>query len=47
MTERPSYKTTFFDRHGPDGALRIKAMGYAVMVFGLTFGVGLPASWTR
>ena len=39
MTDRPSYKRTFFDRHGPDGALQIKAVGYAVMVFGLTFGV--------
>jgi hypothetical protein len=39
MTDRPSYKPTFFDRHGPDGTLRIKAVGYAVTVFGLTFGV--------
>ena len=30
------YKLTFFDRHGPDGALRLKAFGYAAMVFGLT-----------
>ena len=33
MTARPSYKLTFFDRHGPDGALRMRAAAYA-------FGVG-------
>lgn len=41
MTDRPSYKPTFMDRHGPEGALRIKAAGYGAMVFGLTTGVAL------
>lgn len=35
MKRRSSYKVTFFDRHGPDGELRLKAMGYGMMVFGL------------
>jgi tetratricopeptide (TPR) repeat protein len=35
-TERPEYKLTLFDRHGPDGMLRIKAIGYGIMVLGLT-----------
>ena len=50
MTERPSYKPTFLDRHGPDGALRIRAMGYGAMVFGLAFGAaslkGVPVMYT-
>ncbi|HYC50824.1 MAG TPA: tetratricopeptide repeat protein [Gemmatimonadaceae bacterium] len=50
MTERPSYKQTFFDRHGPEGAIRIKAIGYAFMVFGLIMGVaslqGVPMMYT-
>lgn len=30
------YKLTLFDRHGPDGMLRVKAAAYGIMVFGLT-----------
>lgn len=30
------YKLTFFDRHGPDGMIRIKAAAYGIMVLGLT-----------
>ena len=30
------YKLTFFDRHGPDGMIRIKAAAYALIVLGLT-----------
>jgi hypothetical protein len=41
MKPRPSYKLTFFDRHGPDGALRIRAFAYAMMVFGLSVGACL------
>jgi hypothetical protein len=33
---RSSYKPTFFDRHGPAGVHRVKAMGYAIIVFGLS-----------
>lgn len=32
---RPSYKITFLDRHGPDGALRIRAAAYACTVAAL------------
>jgi hypothetical protein len=50
MSERPSYKPTFLDRHGPDGALRIRAAGYGVMVFGTTVGAasftGAPMMYT-
>lgn len=35
MKRRSSYKVTFFDRHGPDGELRLKAFGYGMMVFGM------------
>lgn len=28
MKERPGYKQTFLDRHGPDGVLRIRVFGY-------------------
>jgi hypothetical protein len=31
-----AYKPTFFDRHGPDGGNRLKAMAYGAMVLGLT-----------
>jgi hypothetical protein len=34
-TER-EYKPTFFDRHGPDGMLRLKSFAYGIMVLGLT-----------
>lgn len=35
MKRRSSYKVTFFDRHGPDGALALHAARYALVVFGL------------
>lgn len=42
---REEYKVTFLDRHGPEGMLRIKAMGYGAVVaalslpmFGALFG---------
>lgn len=41
MTPRSSYKQTFMDRHGPEGALRIRAFGYGMMCFGLAFGVAI------
>lgn len=41
MKERSSYKQTFLDRHGPEGALRIRAFGYGTMCFGLVFGVAI------
>lgn len=34
MKTRPAYKPTFFDRHGPDGVLRIRAASYALTVLG-------------
>ncbi len=34
---RSSYKVTFLDRHGPEGMLRVKAMGYGAVVAGLSF----------
>lgn len=39
MKARPSYKVTFFDRHGPDGVLRIRAAAYAMTVLGTILGV--------
>lgn len=33
------YKTTLFDRHGPDAIRRVLVFGYGLMVFGLVFGV--------
>jgi hypothetical protein len=36
MKQRSSYKVTFFDRHGPEGANRLKGYGYGVIVFGLS-----------
>jgi hypothetical protein len=42
MKRRSSYKVTFFDRHGPEGALRLQAAKNALIVFGFTtlmFGV--------
>lgn len=35
MKRRSSYKVTFFDRHGPEGALLLKALGTALMPAGL------------
>ena len=34
---RSSYKVTFLDRHGPEGMLRVKAMGYGAVVSALSF----------
>ena len=34
----PHYKSTWFDRAGPDGELKLKAIGYGLMVFGITVG---------
>ena len=39
MKARPSYKPTFMDRHGPDGALRIRAAAYALGVLGVILSV--------
>lgn len=36
MKRRSSYKLTFFDRHGPAGAHRLRAMGLGIMVFFFT-----------
>jgi tetratricopeptide (TPR) repeat protein len=42
MSAHRAYKPTFFDRHGPDGGLRLKAIGKAAAVFGISlFGFGL------
>lgn len=38
MKRRSSYKLTFFDRHGPDAALKLKAYGHGAMVFGTVMG---------
>jgi len=35
MKRRSSYKLTFFDRHGPEGEIRIKAFAYGLLVFGV------------
>jgi len=43
MKRRSSYKLTFFDRHGPDGALRLKAYGHGAMVFGTVVGAAFLA----
>ena len=42
MKDRPSYKVTFFDRHGPDGVLRIRAAAYALGVLGTILGYEVP-----
>jgi hypothetical protein len=42
MKRRSSYKLTFFDKHGPEGAIRLKAIAQALPAFGLSipmFGV--------
>jgi hypothetical protein len=36
MTQPESYKPTFFDRHGPAGALRLHALKHALVAFGLS-----------
>jgi len=43
MNRRSSYKVTFFDRHGPEGELRLKAFGYGMMVFGTVVGAAFLA----
>ena len=35
MKRRPSYKVTFLDRHGPEGAIRLTAVKYGFTAFGL------------
>jgi len=37
MKRRSSYKRTFLDKHGPDGALLVKAVGQALLPTGLSF----------
>ncbi len=39
MKARPSYKPTFLDRNGPEGALRIRAAAYAFSVAGIILSV--------
>jgi hypothetical protein len=39
MKAERGYKVTFFDRHGPDGALRIRAAAHALAVLGTILGV--------
>jgi tetratricopeptide (TPR) repeat protein len=39
VKEPPRYKVTFLDRHGPDGALRIRAAAYALSVLGTIVAV--------
>ena len=41
MKPRSSYKVTLFDRLGPDAGIHVKAFGYGMLVFGITFGVCL------
>jgi len=36
MPERRSYKTTLFDREGPDAGIRMKAYGYAAIAGGVS-----------
>lgn len=38
MTEQDEYKRTFFDRHGPDGALLLRGIPYGLMMFILVGG---------
>jgi hypothetical protein len=37
MAERTSYKTTLFDRHGPDAAHLWRALGFGAIATGFTF----------
>jgi hypothetical protein len=39
MGTESGYKVTFFDRHGPDGALRMRAAAHALAVLGTILGV--------
>lgn len=36
MPEQPEYKKTFFDREGPDGAIKLKAYYYAAIAGGVS-----------
>jgi hypothetical protein len=38
MKRQSNYKLTFFDKHGPDAELRLKAYGHGAMVFGTVVG---------
>jgi hypothetical protein len=44
MKRPSSYKPTFFDRHGPAGEVRLKAIGYGLMVFGIVVGATMLVS---
>lgn len=41
LKQRPSYKITFLDRHGPEGALRIRAAAYSTTVTALIVSVSI------
>ena len=53
MARRSGYKLTLFDRHGPDGVLFLRSVGYGLMVFGSVIGAtafataigGVPFPW--
>ena len=47
MAERRSYKTTLFDREGPDAGIRIKAYSYAAIAGGASIPMfaGLAVLW--
>src|SRR5258706_9167251 len=34
--DQPRYKTTWLDRHGTEGGLKLRAIGYGLVVFGST-----------
>jgi tetratricopeptide (TPR) repeat protein len=38
MSDRTSYKTTLFDREGPDAAIKLKAWSYAAIAGSVSFG---------
>ena len=39
MKRRSSYRITLFDKYGPEALNRLRAMGYAAMVFGLSLAM--------
>src|SRR5260221_342636 len=39
--DQPRYKTTWLDRHGTEGGLKLRAIGYGLVVFGSTVGAAL------
>jgi hypothetical protein len=39
MKRRSSYKVTLFDKYGPEALNRLRALGYAAMVFGLSLAM--------